>query len=313
MSRIRCPGCGSLFPEEGLSNRCPRCDADLTVAEIESDVQVAKPRRGPWARLVRRFRKGVLVNREVEFLETGPEVRRTLEKTLNEMAHGVLLVLIGLVFLPIGPYVIAVRLGVLPRGLQWAAPPPVWLILFTLACGALGLLCVLIGILVAMVSATRYWRGERLILGKTYLQCILDEKNGIFQIPYETISDLRLLQTHGDVLEATGKNLVGQALEPFIGINVADRRRSDMFGITRNTVLGFDHTLNDLYDLPLDELFDKIVKRWLKATGKAGRRQEQDAKAFRRRARLNRIAIYGLSALAVALVLFALIGVVLFR
>jgi hypothetical protein len=183
-------------------------------------------------------------------------------------------------------------MGFKPPGWQ-GPPPPDYAVLFGFACGVIGLIFVFFGGLAVLDGVARYVRKERLILGKTFLQCIFDKDKAAFQIPYDNIADIRLRYSRTDIIAAMRNDpALTSYVVAFIGIDLSKRKRKDTILNPGLEKFGFDLVIHDIYAMPLDELFEKLVKRWTKATQRGAAEQRDDALAYRRRHRIGQAVGY---------------------
>jgi hypothetical protein len=287
MRTFRCPACGCTLemPQEKDFDaiRCAECRElinrsffDRRRHEREDD----QPRRRP-PKLWRFFAKKIIRSWRVDAVEEGLVVRRSALKTILRMALTVFFFVVGLAVVVISLALIAASLGLLsipgkePQG-------PKYVVLLVL--GPPGGLLLVCGSVLSLISEVELWRrGERLVLGKTYFQCLIDKDRALFQLPFDQIADLSLGTQPGSRYSLPYS---------YIGIDVKEDPGKDVIFDDRAKQNGFDVVLCDIYELPLHKLFQKLLSRWRRVEGRWNQRQERELRSFRRRAMIGNTAAF---------------------
>lgn len=196
--------------------------------------------------------------------QSGPVIRRSWNKTLQKMSFAGLAAAAG-----VG--ITCVSIGGASQA--WSKKPD-YLILILLALAAFALigLCLLaLGAALVFMYALSLYHKERLILGKTCLQCLFGATKANMQLPFDNIRKIAL----GTKTEPNG------VAYPYIGIDLVDPTRDDTIinpvALKSNRQdYGCDQIIFDDYELPLATFFDQLVARWKKATREADADEDDD-------------------------------------
>jgi hypothetical protein len=275
---VRCPGCGrkvALEDEEREADEriveekvrpAPRRQAVEEPEDQEEDEprrkrRSSKPARsGSWA-----LPRGKMVD-----VEDGRVVPRSLLKTIFKMNAGWILIVIGLFCLAGGFCAILASFGLLKSN---DSP------LVTVLCGV-GMLVLALGLFVVggittWVDIARLLHKERLVLGDTYVQRVIDKAEATLQVAYANIDTIRLESK----IVGTGRNRYQYY---FIGIRIKEIRNKDTI-VNKDEVKhsldqhDFDVSILDEYRGSLESLYTDLVERW-----KETLRDEDDDAAHRR-------------------------------
>jgi hypothetical protein len=201
---------------------------------------------------------GLIFGQNVE-LDSGLVVRRSLRKMLFKLTALAVLVCVFTAIVGISAF----------GAYQVWLKKPEYSLLILLALAAFALLSVLLAgysLFAIAVSIYAIFRNERLIVGATYLQCIIGEAKANVQLPFTNIAAIHLaVKTENDVSY------------PFIGINLKDvEARGTLLspaGIDHHQQnFGHDAVLLDEYEIPLDELHETLTAQWKKS-----RRRKRDS------------------------------------
>jgi hypothetical protein len=287
------------IPTKTGPHRSPhRSDPEIEYGEaVESGVHRHRERederpkqRQKRSKFWRRLVKKVVHTRPVEFVETGVVCHRSAWKTIAELA-GMLGLFVGsLLLLAAGPYLVAIELGIVP-----GKPIPGWAVaVIFLITSVFGLLIMFISGLEMVFQIALWRRDERVILGEEYLQCIVGKEDARLHVPYEVIANLSIGVTRSDTIAAVSRNPRSTGWPvAYIGIDLKKEEWSkDIVVDPGMEQFGFDIVLRDYYDLALDKLFAKLLKRWRHVSGRSARQQDDELVAYRRRVLIGKVLTY---------------------